>query len=101
MVVKIIIGWALNVSGIAAKPATLRSGTALEWSKLPYHYWIYATAFIASRKKPISEYEMQRLLGHKFYEPIWTMMHKLRLTMGHCEALYKLDGLVEADEQKR
>lgn len=77
---------------------TLRSGTALEWSKLPYRYWIYAMAFIASRKKPMSAYEMQRILGHKFYQPIWTMMHKIRLTMGHREALYKLDGYVEADD---
>jgi hypothetical protein len=77
---------------------TLRSGTALEYSKLPYKYWIYAMAILASSKKPVSALEMQRLLGHKFYEPIWSMMHKLRTTMGHRDALYKLNHFVEADD---
>lgn len=77
---------------------TLRSGTALEYSKLPYHYWIYAMAFLASSKKPTSALEMQRTLGHKFYLPIWTMLHKLRITMGHRDATYRLSGFVEADD---
>lgn len=77
---------------------TLRSGTALEYSKLPYGYWIYAMAILAGSKKPVSALEMQRNLGHKFYEPIWAMLHKLRVTMGHREAIYKLEGFVEADD---
>jgi hypothetical protein len=77
---------------------TLRSGTALEYSKLPYHYWIYAMAFLASSKKPVSALEMQQTLGHKFYLPIWAMLHKLRVTMGHRDASYRLSGFVEADD---
>lgn len=77
---------------------TLRSGTALEYSKLPYRYWIYAMAILASSKKPVSALELQRILGHKFYEPIWAMLHKLRVTMGHREAMYQLEGFVEADD---
>lgn len=77
---------------------TLKSGTVLESSKLPYSYWIYAMAFIAHSKKPISTLEMQRLLGHKFYEPIFHMMHKLRVTMSNREAIYKLNNHVESDE---
>jgi hypothetical protein len=77
---------------------TLRSGTALEYSKLPYQYWIYAMAILASSRKPVSALEMQRLLGHKFYEPIWAMLHKLRVSMGHRDALYKLNDFVEADD---
>jgi transposase-like protein len=77
---------------------TLRSGTALEYSKLPYQYWIYAMAILASSKKPVSALEMQRTLGHKFYEPIWAMLHKLRVTMGHRDASYKLKDFVEVDD---
>jgi len=80
------------------RETTLRSGTALEYSKLPYNYWIYAMAILASSKKPVSALELQRNLGHKFYEPIWAMLHKLRVTMGHREAIYQLEGFVEADD---
>jgi transposase-like protein len=45
---------------------TLRSGTLMEYSKLPYKYWLYAMVLIASRKKPISALEMQSHLGQKY-----------------------------------
>lgn len=77
---------------------TLRSGTALEYSKLPYRYWIYAMAILSSSKKPVSALEMQRILGHKFYEPVWAMLHKLRVSMGHRDASYLLKDFVEADD---
>lgn len=77
---------------------TLRSGTALEYSKLPYKYWLYSMAILASSKKPVSALEVQRLLGHKFYEPVWAMLHKLRVSMGHRDASYKLKDFVEADD---
>ena len=77
---------------------TLRSGTMMEYSKLPYRYWAYAMAMLAFRKKPISALEMQAHLGHKYYEPVWAMMHKMRVTMGHREASYRLQGFIEADD---
>ena len=33
-------------------------------------------AFMTLSKKGISAKEMQRQLGHKYYESIWLMMHK-------------------------
>jgi hypothetical protein len=77
---------------------TLRSGTALEASKLPYRYWFYAMYFMTQTKKGISANELQRQLGHKRYEPIWAMMHKIRASMGNREEEYTLDGLVEMDD---
>lgn len=77
---------------------TLRSGTLLESSKLPYHYWIFAITMMTSIKRSISAKEMQRQLGHKRYEPIWAMMHKIRLAMGNHDEKYTLDGLVELDD---
>ena len=41
---------------------------------------------------------MPRQLGHKFYEPIWEMMHKFRLMMGKRDTNYVLDDTVELDE---
>lgn len=61
---------------------TLRSGTALECSKLPYRYWVYAAILMSYGKKPISAKELQGLLGHKYYLPVWTLLQKLRVSMG-------------------
>ena len=77
---------------------TLRSGTVMHCSKLPFHYWFIAIHLLTSTKKSLSALELQRQLGHKFYEPIWTMLHKLRLVMGERDKQYKLSGQIELDE---
>ncbi len=70
----------------------------MENSKLSFVYWYMAMMFITSTKKSFSALEMQRQIGHKFYKPIWLMMHKIRLTMGKRDASYKLNDQVEIDE---
>jgi len=42
---------------------------------------------------------MQRQLGHKRYQPIWEMMHKLRSAIGKRDDNYKLSGTIELDEK--
>ena len=54
--------------------------------------------FYESHKKRFSALEMQRLLGHKRYEPIWAMMQKIRITMGNRDEKYQLNGFIEMDE---
>jgi hypothetical protein len=57
------------------------------------------TMFLMSiSKKSFSALEMQHMLGHKRYEPIWAMMHKIRAGMGNRESRYKLDGEIELDD---
>ena len=41
--------------------------------------------------------ELQKQLSHKRYEPIWAMMHKIRLAMGAWEDKYKLYDWIELD----
>ena len=53
---------------------------------------------MTSTKKTFSALEMQRQLGHKRYQPIWEMMHKLRSVMGLRDGKYTLNGVVELDE---
>lgn len=77
---------------------TLRSGTIMHGSQLPYRYWFIAMHLLTSTKKSFSAKELQRQLGHKFYEPIWAMLHKLRLAMGKRDERYELTGTVELDE---
>jgi hypothetical protein len=77
---------------------TLRSGTVMESSNLPYQYWMLAMGLLTATKKSFSALEIQRQLGHKRYEPIWAMLHKIRVSMGRRDDKYKLDGCMEIDE---
>ena len=49
-------------------------------------------------KKGFSASEMQRQIGHKRYQPIWLMVHKLRAVMEKRDDLYKLIDMIEFDE---
>ena len=77
---------------------TLTAGTVMHGSKLPLLYWFTAIHLITATKKTFSALEMQRQLGHKRYQPIWEMMHKLRSVMGTRDDKYKLKDTVELDE---
>lgn len=77
---------------------TLRSGTVMHKSKLPYRHWFIAMHLLTSTKKSFSAKEIQRQLGHKRYAPIWHMVHKLRLSMGKRDDQYILAGAIELDD---
>jgi hypothetical protein len=67
-------------------------------SKLPFRYWFVAIHLLTSTKKSFSAAELQRQLGHKKYDPIWAMLHKLRAVMGQRDERYQLEGIIELDE---
>lgn len=77
---------------------SLKSGTVMENSKLSYQYWFIAIHLLTATKKSISALEMQCQLGHRYYEPIWAMMHKIRRVMSERDELYQLGPNVELDE---
>lgn len=77
---------------------TLKSGTVMHKSKLPYRYWFIAMHLLTATKKSFSAKEIQRQLSHKRYQPIWHMAHKLRQTMGKRDGEYILAGRIELDE---
>lgn len=77
---------------------SLRSGTVMENSKLPFRYWYMAMHLLTSTKKGFSALEFKRQIGHKRYEPVWAMLHKLRMIMGQGDAKEELRGWVELDE---
>jgi len=53
---------------------------------------------MSATKKVFSSKEIQRQLGLKRYEPVWTMVHKIRDAMGQRDERYTLEGMIEADE---
>jgi len=76
----------------------LRAGTVMENTNLPIRYWLLSIHLMTVTKKGFSALEMQRLIGHKRYEPIWYMMHKIRRVMGKRDDKYQLTGHIEVDE---
>jgi len=81
-----------------AHRTTLKSGTVMQSSKLPFQYWFIAMHLITSTKKSFSAKEIQRQIGHKRYEPIWAMVHKLRSVMGLRDDEYQLNDEFELDD---
>ena len=77
---------------------TLKSGTVMHKSKLPFRYWFIAIHLLTSTKKSFSAKEIQRQLGHKRYHPIWHMVHKIRAAMGKRDGEYILAGQIELDD---
>lgn len=77
---------------------SLRSGTVMENSRLPFKTWFLIMLFMTSTKKGISACEMQRQVGHQRYATIWDIMHRLRKSMGKRDDLYILEGMIEFDE---
>lgn len=77
---------------------SLRSGTVMEQSNLPIRYWMLCIELMTLSKKSFSALEMQRMIGHKRYEPIWLMMHKIRRVMSKRDEKYQLKGCLEFDE---
>lgn len=49
---------------------TLRSGTVMHGSKLPFRYWFIAMHLLTATKKSISTAELQRQLGHNRYQQL-------------------------------
>lgn len=77
---------------------TLKSGSIMEGSKVDFHTWYKAMAFMSYSKKTISAAELQRQLNHPKYDTVWRLMHKIREGMGKRDALYQLEGAIEFDE---
>ena len=77
---------------------SLRSGTIMQNSNLPFLVWYRAMFLMSTTKKGFSAKEMQLQLGLKRYEPVWAMVHKLRKAMGNRDARYTLEGMIEMDE---
>jgi hypothetical protein len=89
--------WQYECTGCGFR-TTLKSGTVMQGSKMPYQDWMIVIGLMSATKKSFSALEIQRQLGHKRYEPIWLMMHKIRVCMGRRDDKYKLDGQIEIDE---
>jgi hypothetical protein len=60
---------------------TLRSGTVLENSKLPFSYLFIAVHLMLKTGNKVTPEQLQHFTGHKYYEPLWYLLRKIREEM--------------------
>jgi transposase-like protein len=77
--------------------ASATAGTILDRTQLPLRLWFRAMWLVTSQKSGMSGLALQRQLGLKRYETVWTMLHKLRRAMVRRDR-ERLSGVVEVDE---
>ena len=95
-------GWptgrdALWECAICHRQTSITAGTIFEGTRKPLRHWFRAMWLITSEKNGISALGLQRQLGFKRYETVWTWLHKLRRAMVR-PGRDRLSGRVEADE---
>jgi transposase-like protein len=73
------------------------AGTILHRTRLPLTLWFRAMWWVTSQKTGASAMGLQRQLGLKRYETVWTLLHKLRRAMVRPDR-DRLSGRVEVDE---
>lgn len=60
---------------------TLRSGTLLENSKLPVSYLFIAAHLLLKTQNKLTPEQLQHTTGHKYYEPLWYLLRKIKEDM--------------------
>jgi hypothetical protein len=57
---------------------TLKSGTVLEGSKLPCSYFFIAVHLLMKHGYNLSLDEFQKYTGHKYHDPLWDFLKKIK-----------------------
>lgn len=85
------------VCASCAHETSVTSGTILERTRKPLRLWFRAMWLVTAQKSGVSALGLQRQLGLKRYETVWTWLHKLRRAMVR-PGRDRLSGTVEVDE---
>jgi len=76
---------------------SVTAGTVFQDTRKPLRLWFRAMWAVTSQKHGVSALGVQRVLGLKRYETVWTWLHKLRTAMVR-PGRDRLSGTVEVDE---
>ncbi|WP_353718563.1 IS1595 family transposase [Dyadobacter sp. 676] len=74
---------------------TLQSGTVLEGSKLPISYFFIAVYMILKKGSAFTIQDFQEETGHKYYEPLYDFIRKVRTYLNANDPNTVLIDLVE------
>jgi transposase-like protein len=91
------IGGGLTECADCGYKASATAGTIFDRTRIPLHIWFRVMWLVTSQKNGASALGLQRQLGLKRYETVWTMLHKLRRAMVR-PGRERLSGKVEVDE---
>lgn len=58
---------------------TIRSGSIMESCKLPLSYFFVAMSLLIESEGKVTVEELQNATKHKYYEPVWSFLHKIKL----------------------
>lgn len=76
---------------------TLRSGTVMENSRLPFSIWFMLMYYMQSTRKDISASDLKRLVGHHRYATVWTIMHKLQSLMAKKKDIKEINSIDDVE----
>jgi len=74
---------------------TLRSGTVLENSKLPFSYLYIAVHLLLKTGNKLTPEQLQHFTGHKYYEPLWYLLRKIKEEMNPAQQTLLLLSFIE------
>lgn len=57
---------------------TIRSGSIMESCKLPLTYFFITLTLLIKTEGKLTVEELQKATNHKYYEPIWSFLHKIK-----------------------
>jgi hypothetical protein len=67
---------------------TIRSGSIMESCKLPLSYFFITMSLLINSNGKLTVEELQKATNHKYYEPIWSFLHKIK-------SYYKSDNITK------
>ena len=83
--------------GDCKKRFSVRTGTVMERSKVPFHKWAIAIYLVTTNLKGVASMKLHRDLNVT-QKTAWFMLHRIRQAYELNPAEYKLNGPVEVDE---
>jgi transposase-like protein len=79
------------------RQTSVTAGTVFQDTRLPLRLWFRAMWAMTGYKHGVSALGLQKVLGMRRYETVWTWLHKLRAVMVR-PGRERLSGTVEVDE---
>ncbi len=70
----------------------------MQGSNLGLYQWHLAITFMSFSKKRISASELQRQMGTRNHDTVWSLMHRIRGAMGDRDSLYGLSDMQKVDK---
>ena len=92
-----VSGRGLRQCQACGRQTSVTAGTVFQDTRLPLRLWFRAMWAMTGTQHGVSALGLQKVLGMRRYETVWTWLHKLRTAMVR-PGRERLSGTVEVDE---